>query len=80
VILTAGLISLAIYRSVLARGECDVLHIRESEMPMVSQRATFSKRLEQLDFWDKALTIASTAYGLLLGALFLYQAWLQGPS
>ncbi len=79
-VLTAGVVSLAVYRGVLARGECDVLHIRESEMPMVPQQAAFAKRLDRLDYWGKVLTIASVSFGVLLGALFLYQTWLQGPS
>jgi len=80
VILTAGVVSLAIYRGILARGECDVLHIRDNDVSLVPCQAAFAKRLQRLDFWGKALTVASVCYGLLLGTLFLYQAWLQGPT
>jgi hypothetical protein len=79
VAVTAGVIALAIYRNILARGECDVVHLRESELPLVPHQEEFAHRLETLDFWGKALTVASVSYGFLLGALFLYQIWRQGP-
>jgi hypothetical protein len=77
VVVTASVIALAIYRNVLARGECDVLHLRENELPLVPYQEEFGRRLEKLDFWGKALTVASVCYGLVLGALFLYQIWTQ---
>lgn len=45
-ILTVGVLALAIYRNVIARGECDVLHLRESELALVPKQATFSHRME----------------------------------
>jgi len=78
VAVTAGVIVLATYRKVLSREECDVLHLRESEMPLVPQQEELAHRLEKVDFWGKVLTIASVAYGLVLGALLLYQVWSQG--
>jgi hypothetical protein len=78
--LTAGVIALAIYRKVLARGECDVLHLLESETPLVPRQEEFAQRLDKLDFWGKVLTVVSVSYAFLLGALFLYQIWSQGPN
>jgi len=78
VAVTAGVIALAIYRKVLAREECDVLHLRESEMPLVPRQEEFAHRLETVDHWGKVLTVASVAYGFVLGAVFLYQIWTQG--
>jgi hypothetical protein len=78
VVVTAGVIALAVYRNVLAREECDVLYLRDSEQPLVQRQAVFAQRLDKLDYWGKALTIASVSYGLVLGALFLYQIWSQG--
>jgi len=62
VAVTAGVIVLATYRKVLSREECDVLHLRESEMPLVPQQEELAHRLEKVDFWGKVLTIASVAY------------------
>ena len=76
--LTAGVIALAIYRKVLVRGECDVLHLRESELPLVPRQEEFAQRLDRLDYWGKVLTVASVSYGILLGALFLYQIVSRG--
>jgi hypothetical protein len=80
VVLTAGVLALAIYRHLVARGECDVIHLRESELPLVPAQEEFAHRLEMVDFWGKALTVASVAYGLVLVAVFLYEAWNQVAS
>jgi hypothetical protein len=80
VVLTACVLALAIYRHVVARGECDVIHLRESELPLVPAQEEFAHRLDTVDYWGKALTVASVAYGLVLVAVFLYEAWNQGLS
>ena len=80
VVLTAGVLALAIYRHLVARGECDVIHLRESELPLVPAQEEFAHRLEMVDFWGKALTAASVVYGLVLVAVFLYEAWNQVAS
>jgi hypothetical protein len=80
VILTAGVIALAIYRHILARNECDILHLSESEMPLVPRQAAFAKQVDRLDFWGKRLTVVSVGYGFLLGGLLLYWVWQQGPT
>jgi hypothetical protein len=76
-VLTAGLFTLIIYRRILASGEYDVLHIRESEFPLVPQQAAFARRVERVDFWGKLLTVVTICYGLVLCAVFLYQVWIR---
>ena len=76
--LTAGVIALAIYRKFLARGEFDVLHLSEVELPLIPHQEEFAHQLEKVDFWGKALTLASVSYGFVLCAVFLYQVWSQG--
>lgn len=73
--ITAGVIALAIYRKVLARGEFDLLHLTEGELPLIPHQEEFAHQLERVDFWGNALTFASVSYGLVLCAVFLYQAW-----
>ena len=63
--------ALAIYRRVLAPEECDVLHLRESELPLVPRQAEFAQRLNKLDFWGKVLTV---------GALFLIRFGARVPT
>src|SRR5260370_32134239 len=74
VALTASVLALAIYRHLVARGECDVIHLRESELPLVPAQEAFAHRLEAVGFWGKALTLASVAYGLVLVAVVLFVA------
>jgi len=76
-VLTAVLIALAIYRRILTRGEYDVLHIRESEFPLVPQQAAFARRVDTVDFWGKLLTAVSAGYGFALVAILFYQVWIQ---
>jgi hypothetical protein len=52
----------------------------ESELPLVPGQEELAHRLDSVDFWGKALTAASVAYGLVLVTVFLYQAWNQGLS
>jgi hypothetical protein len=75
--LTAALFVLIGYRRILSRGEYDILHVRESEFPLVPQQAAFARRVERIDFWGKLLTLVSVCYGLILCAVFLYQVWIQ---
>jgi hypothetical protein len=76
-VLTAGLLALVVYRRILASGEFDVLHVRESEFPLVPQQAAFARRVERVDFWGKFLTVVTICYGLVLCAVFFYQVWNQ---
>ena len=76
-LLTAGLLALIVYRRILATGECDILHIRESEFPLIPRQAAFARRVERVDFWGKLLTVVSICYGLFLCATLLYQVWIQ---
>jgi uncharacterized protein (DUF934 family) len=39
-----------------------------------------AKKLEQIDKVMKTLTVVAVVFGLLLGALALYKAWVLGPS
>lgn len=73
VALTAGVITLALYRKVLARGEYDALYLREIELARVPRQEAFAHRLATVDFWSKVLTVASVSYGVLLGTLVLYR-------
>jgi hypothetical protein len=79
-VLTAGVLALAIYRHLVAKDEFDIIHLRECELPLVPGQERLAYRLDTVDFWGKALTAASVAYGLVLVVVFLYQAWNQGLS
>lgn len=76
-VFAVGVIALALYRKYLARGEYDVLHIRDAESPLIAGQATFARRLETIDHWGKLLTTIAIGYGLMICGAFLYQIWQQ---
>jgi len=69
---------LAIYRNMLASHEDDSLHVLEGDAKQVAAQARFSHRLETIERIGKTLTILVVAYGLAIGALYLYHVWQQG--
>jgi len=34
-------------------------------------------KLDQIDKWGKILTVIALVYGVILGAAYAYQAWIQ---
>jgi hypothetical protein len=62
------------WRQILARREDDSLHVLPQEGssgPLVS----LAPKIEQIDKWGKLATIAVVVYGLILGALYIYQGF-----
>jgi len=73
--LAALAIGLAIYRKTIARGEMDVVHIRDADAAMIPGQEALARRLDKIDHWGKLVTAALVLYGLAIGALYLYNAW-----
>ena len=76
-ILASAVIALALYRKVAARGEDDMLHVRESEAAINAKQSALAKTLNRIDRWGKTLTVAVVLYGIVLLARFLYVGWEQ---
>jgi hypothetical protein len=72
---TTVVITLAIYRKVVAVKEDDFLHV--SDANLISQQAQVAHRLELIDRWGKILTAVSLLWGFVLLGIFLYQGWQQ---
>jgi hypothetical protein len=68
-------IGLIAYRKWIAKDEDDSLHVMDAEMGMVHRQEVVARRLESIDRWGKALTAVALVYGLLVGAVQLYQNW-----
>ncbi len=75
ILLAATVGSLAIYRKFVSRAEVDVIHLRDSETPLVSDQKSFAHRLEAIDRWGKILTIVVILYGVAIAGFYLYEAW-----
>jgi hypothetical protein len=76
-VLALIVLALAAYRRVVASQEDDSIHISEREVAMVSQQEAVAHRLEVIDRWGKVSTVVAVLYGLAIGGVMLYQAWLE---
>jgi hypothetical protein len=66
---------LAAYRKFVSRAEVDLLHLRQSESPLVVQQEAFAHRLAAIDRWGKFLTIILIVYAVLLACGYSFLAW-----
>jgi hypothetical protein len=69
--------ALALYRKYISRAEIDVVHLSESESPLLSRQEVFARRLGIIDRWGKLLTIILIAYGVSIVCGYLFLAWHQ---
>jgi hypothetical protein len=76
VILATIVIGVLMYRWWISRDEDDSLHVMESETGVVSRQAAMAQKLESIDRWGKVLTVVALVYGLLLGLVYLYKAYI----
>lgn len=68
---------LAIYRSAVAGHEDDSLHVMAGEAPVIVEQQKIGRKIEHIELWGKSLTALLVIYGLVLGGIYLYHAWLQ---
>jgi hypothetical protein len=68
--LDAVIIVLFGWRQSIARKEDASIDVLHSGSPL---EATLNQKLEQIDKWVKLLTVIAVVYGVILGALYIYQ-------
>ena len=74
-VFAAGVLALIVWRKAVGRSEDDTLHVLHAEA--LPRQAAVAHKLEVIDRWGKMLTIITVVYGILLGAFFMYQTWVQ---
>ena len=74
-ILSMVVIGLIAYRKWIAKDEDDSLHVMDAEIGIALRQEVVARKLESIDRWGKALTAIALVYGLLVGAVYLYQNW-----
>lgn len=71
-----AVLALALYRRVLTfHGDDEFVHLTDGEQRLIPQQVALANKLEFVDRWGKSLTIFTVALGLVIVAVFLYQAW-----
>jgi hypothetical protein len=78
--LIAALILVAFWRKTVAVQEDPALHLGAAHAGTAAEQVAVAKKLAQIDKWMKLLSVVAVVFGLLLGALALYKAWVLGPT
>jgi hypothetical protein len=72
-VLVVATAALALYRKFVTMREDDLIHIGEGEEKLIPQQLDIAHRIAVVDRWGEILTVLTAAYGLVLGAIYLYQ-------
>ena len=78
--LIAAVIVVAFWRRSVAVQEDPALPLGAAHAGTAAEQIAVAKKLAQIDKVMKILTVIAVVFGLLLGALALYQAWVLGSS
>ena len=72
--LVLAVVSLAVWRRIIASREDDTLHILHAS-GAIPQQVTIAHKLQVVDKWGQVLTIIAAVYVLVLVVISLYQYW-----
>ncbi|MGE5567989.1 MAG: hypothetical protein ACM3S5_03035 [Rhodospirillales bacterium] len=72
-VLATVVVFLAIYRRRLQGKTDEVLHVLDSEAPIVAAQAEIAKKLDKVDFWGKTLTVIVGLYTLAIAGMYIYK-------
>jgi hypothetical protein len=75
IVLAVVVIAMIAWRKVVTRQEDDSLHVLDTGA--ATHQVDVTHKLDVIDKWGKILTIVTVSYGLVLGALYLYQSWIE---
>lgn len=64
---------LVVWRKTVANQEDDTIHVLQGS---VAQQVNVAHKLEVIDKWGKILTAITVVFGLILGAVWIYQNWI----
>jgi hypothetical protein len=74
--LVVAVLGLALYRKLVTiHGDDDLIHLGAGEEKLIPHQVALTRKLDFIDRWGKTLTVCSVAFGLLIAAVFLLQAW-----
>ena len=74
--LAVAVLGLALYRKLQTiHGDDEFVHLAEGEEKMIPHQVALGNKLDFIDRWGKILTVCCVVFGILIAAVFLYQAW-----
>lgn len=74
VVLTLVVIGIYSYRYFVSLKEDDILHLADAEAPLILEQNAMAARLNRLDRLRRQLTLVDVGLGILLAAIFGYNA------
>lgn len=72
--LAVVVIGMIIWRKNVTNHQDEALHVLDAGA--VSQQVSVAHKLEVIDKWGKILTALAVIFGLVLGAIYMYQSWI----
>ena len=79
IVLVLVVMSLAIWRKMVAMSEDDSLHVL-ADSDLIPKQEAVAHKLEAIDKWGKVLTIVTVVYAFLIVAFFVYQQWVHSTA
>jgi uncharacterized membrane protein len=76
VILAIATLGLALYRKLISSSEEDLIHLGPGEERHIPEQIALEAKLKAIDRWGKTLTVITVVVGLVMAAVYLYQAFL----
>jgi len=74
--LAAVVLAMVVWRKMVASHEDDNIHMLEP-VSVSQQQTVLAAKLDRIDRWGKLLTVVTLIFGLILGAAYVYQGWVN---
>jgi hypothetical protein len=75
VVMAIAVIVMICWRKVVGRQDDETLHVMD--VGAATHQVDISHKIDVIDKWGKILTVITVVYGVVLGALYLYQSWVS---
>jgi len=67
--------ALGLYRKILSMREDDYIHVSPADEKLIPQQLEMASKMSRIDHWGEVLTVVTVAFGLILGAAYLYHVF-----
>lgn len=78
-VLAVVVVALIVWRKIVSSHEDDFVHVM-GDASLVTEQASVAHKLDVIDKLGKTMTAITVILGLALGALYLWQIWVQNSS
>jgi hypothetical protein len=75
-LLAVSVLALFVWRKAVSHGEDDNLHLLHGAS-VVPQQAVVAHTLDVIDKWGKIMTVATVAFGVVIGAAYAYDNFVK---